>query len=200
MVARVIVASLLASVLWFMWGYVFWGLSGIPVATGMMAPLPNELDGTASVKARTVFGELKTGVYAYPFPPPSDGDEATIAAFANRYEAGPLMHIFYQQDGGPAMPPTQFLFGWLHMFGLCLGFGLLLMIVRTAVPTFASRFAVVALVGLIAATMTNVGSAIWFHHPWPYQLGSAAYDLVGALIAAVVLAAMVRFPQSQSQS
>ncbi len=72
MVGRVLLASIVAAVLMFVWGFVFWGLSGM--STELSAPLPAELDVLAALRN----SQAPSGMYVYPMPAdPSDEQAQT---------------------------------------------------------------------------------------------------------------------------
>ena len=189
MATRVLLAAVLAAVLMFLWGFAFWGM-GIPVAMGMMDPLPGNDDGSAGVKLQELVGAGgETRVYVYPWPPNS---EEAAETFNQLHRAGPIVQLFYRKEGSEPMSPTIFALGWLHYFALALLAGILLKIALPALPTFGQRVCVVSIVGLIGAIWSTIAGAIWFSHPWRYAIGDAAYGIVAGLLMAVVLAAIIK--------
>jgi hypothetical protein len=193
MAGRVLLASVLAAVLMFVWGFVFWGLLG--VGAQMMQPLPAELDLLAAL--RNV--QASSGMYAYPMPPDSK-DEAAMAEFERKHQEGPLLQLAYRQDGGPPMPPSIFVQGLGHYFAVALLTSCLLALAARGLPRFGGRLVFVLLVSLVAAIWGNVGDVVWFFHSPRYCIGNMAYTLGAGLVMGLVLAALVKRPAEQNSA
>ena len=48
------------------------------------------------------------------------------------------------------------------------------------------------LIGVFATVAVTIAKPIWFFHPWPAVLYEAAFQVIGWLLAGVVLALLVR--------
>lgn len=186
---RILLAALLSAVAMFAWGFVFWG-PVLNMTVRLMAPLPAaiELDALAPLRAE----KLSDGIYAYPGPLVDQTDEAAVAAWEKKITDGPIVHMTYRASGVSPMDPMMFAQGLAHNFVLALLAGVLLSSVGANLPSFARRFAVLALAALIAALWTPIGDMIWWFHPTKYALGSAAYTLVAGLLMAGITAGIVK--------
>ena len=173
---RVLIGALLASVVMFVWGFLFWGIS--PVPKRFMKSVPDET-GLAQ-KLQEALPE--TGLYILPNMGPGVSQEE----FMRRHLAGPLAQITFVRQGTNPMGGGTMGGGWLHMFGAAVLMGLLLLQVPGA-PTAYQRFCILALVAAVAAYWTNLGKPIWWHQPWDFHVLYAVYDLTSLLIAAAIL-------------
>jgi hypothetical protein len=134
-----------------------------------------------------------TGVYFIPFPATDTSTEAQRAEIEKRHRAGPLVRIFYTAGGGELPASPQMLIrGFLHNLGIALLLALILAAAAPALPTYTQRLGVVFLVGAVAAVWLGLNEAIWFYHPWKFELYQAAYVLVGGLLMGVVMAAIIK--------
>jgi hypothetical protein len=187
MAGRVLLASILAAVLMFAWGFVFWGLLG--VGTHLLQPLPAELDVLAALRN----SQAPSGMYVYPMPADAK-DEAAVAEFERKHLEGPLLQLAYRREGGPPMPPSIFAQGLGHYFAVALLTGCLLALAARGLPHFGGRLVFVLLVSLVAAIWGNVGDVVWWFHSPRYCVGNLAYTLGAGLAMGLVLAAIVRRP------
>lgn len=188
MAGRVLLASILAAVLMFVWGFVFWGLLG--AGSRLLEPLPAELDVLAALRN----SQAPSGMYVYPSMPVDSQDDEAIAEFERKHQEGPLLQLAYRQEGGPPMPPAIFAQGFGHYFAVALLTSCLLALAATGLPHFGGRLVFVLLVSLVAAIWGNVGDVVWWFHSPLYCMGNMAYTLGAGLVMGLVLAAIVRRP------
>lgn len=80
--------------------------------------------------------------------------------------------------------------GFLHMLITSLLLAALLMY-AAPVSTYAARFRLVAVMGIIAAFFAHLGQPIWWHYPWAYATIGAVYDAGAYVIAGAILAYFV---------
>lgn len=185
MIVRVFFGALLAAVLGFMWGFLFWAVLGAGVR--LMAPLPNE----ESVVQALVNAGLPSGMYVYPAPVDMNDAEA-VEVTEEQHLKGPKLQIAYLANGGPSMPTEQYVKGWTHYFAFSLVAGGLLVMARNGLRSYFSRVFFVVLVGLAATVWGHWGDAVWFFHPWEYTAGRGLETLVTALLIGLVLAAFIK--------
>lgn len=185
MAGRIVLASVVSAILMFMWGFCFWGLSG--VGSSLMEPLPAEDDVTAVFRSQ----RAPTGMYVYPMPV-DPSQEGAHAEWERKHEEGPIMQVAYRAEGGPAMSPAVLGKGLAHYFVVALLTSILLAIAVGRLPSYASRVGFVLLVGLISAVWANGGDAIWWFHSLRYSLGNSAYTLGAALVMALASAAIIK--------
>jgi hypothetical protein len=191
MAPRIVAAAVLSALLMFFWGFVYWG-PVLDMTARLMSKLPEatELDVLAPLRS----GKIASGMYVYPGPLENAHDPAAQEEWTEQVEAGPIIHMAYRQDGVSPMDPKMFAQGLAHSFVISLLCGCLLATVVHGLPTFASRVGVLFLVSDIAANWTNVGSVIWWGHPYSYAGGQILYETVAGLLMALVTAAIVRPP------
>ena len=169
-----LVGSFVAAVAMFVWGFMFWVLSGVPASALRSAP-----DVAAAQAAlQRVFPE--SGAYFVPdesVPP----DE-----YARLHEQGPIAFVHYRTEGSPAMDPGVLLAGFLHNWVTALLLGWLLLRART--PTFAGRVVFVTVAGIAASLYIDYGAVIWFYADRGFQLVNMLSNVSTWLIAGIVLA------------
>ena len=178
---KLLLASLLAAIGMMAWAFVFWVT---PLGSGLVQPAgqgdPALMAALSSLPA--------SGVYYVPGMA-EGGDEE---AWAETYRTGPIAHVFVSLEGREPMPPTLYIWGFLHMLvtGLLLAF--LLTLALPALGGFGARVGFVFLAGLAAAIWGQIGQPIWFFHSWGYHIFYAVYDLVSWLVAGLILAAFIK--------
>jgi hypothetical protein len=193
MAGRVLLASIVAAVLMFAWGFVFWGLSGM--STKLAEPLPAELDVLAALRN----SQAPSGMYVYPMPA-DPSDEEAQAEWENKHREGPLLQLAYRKEGGPPMPLSVFAQGLGHYFAVALLTSCLLALAAGGLPHFGGRLVFVLLVSLVAAIWTNVGDVVWWFHSPLYCLGNMAYTMGAGLVMGLVVAAIVRRPAENTDA
>lgn len=193
MAGRVLVASIVAAVLMFAWGFVFWGLSGIDKQ--VLAPLPAEMDVLAVLRN----SQAPSGMYLYPMHDNSAVEQAQ-AEWETKHQEGPLLQLAYRKEGGPPMPPSIFAQSFAHYFAVALLVGCLLALAARGLPRFGGRLVFVLLVSLVAAIWSNVGDVVWWFHSPRYCLANMAYTMGAGLVMGLVLAALVRRPTEETTS
>ncbi len=193
MVGRVLLASIVAAVLMFVWGFVFWGLSGM--GAELLEPLPAELDVLAALRN----SQAPSGMYVYPLPA-DPSDEQAQTEWENKHREGPLLQLAYRKEGGPPMPLSMFAQGLGHCFAVALLTSCLLALAARGLPHFGGRLVFVLLVSLVAAIWSNVGDVVWWFHSPRYCLGNMAYTMGAGLVMGLVVAALVRRPAEETDA
>ena len=102
-------------------------------------------------------------------------------------------------DGGPMVDPAIMIGGFVLNLVAIVLIALLLKLVVSALPTYASRVAFVSLAGIAAAVFIDGGGAVWWRIPWEWKLYQGVYDVAFWIIAGVILAAFIR-PEPRSLS
>src|SRR5262249_33656674 len=115
---RVIVASLLAAVVLFVWGAVWW--MALPFAGWAMKPMPNEEAVVAALKT----GLPDSGTYFSPYGDQNATPEQE-AALLERHRQGPLAQVIYIKDGVDPMAPAAFAVGFVQIVLTTLAAGVL---------------------------------------------------------------------------
>jgi len=175
----ILTGGLLAAVAVFVWGFLYWSLSGI--STRVMHPVPDEL--SLAQKLAEVLPQ--SGAYLMPFPANTSTEE-----FVKRMASGPLVQILYSREGGDPLQASVFAFGFLHMLASALVMAVALRL--AAPPTYGARLQLVVVAGLAGSVFGNLGRPIWWHQPWDFHLMNFAYEITSWTVAGLVLARFVR--------
>ena len=100
--------------------------------------------------------------------------------------------IHYRREGQAMLDPfllfQGFLAGWLTLFLTAL----LLKMACPALPGYGSRVLMVTLVGLIAASNSDLGAVIWWHHSRAFAGANALYNVIAFFLGGLILAKFVR--------
>ena len=185
MVGRILLAAVLAAILMFLWGFLFWGVFNFGGL--IMQPLPAELDVLASLRQ----SGAPSGMYIYPMPADMQ-EEGAAEEFDAKHREGPILQMAYQAEGTEPMPPAKLVQGLGHYFAVALLTGCLLGLAARALPGFGSRVIFVLLLSLLAAVWGNGGDAVWWFHSRAYCVGNVVYSMGAGLAMALVMAALVR--------
>ncbi|MGJ8669122.1 MAG: hypothetical protein ACSHXK_06505 [Oceanococcus sp.] len=175
----VILGSIIGAALVFMWGFLFWGVLpfgntavvGVEDQAGLQAQLDAYLD--------------ETGVYMLPF-----SKDETDAEYQALHAKGPIATVYYRAEGSEPMAPSTFLMGYLHEVVVLLIMGIMLKL--AAVGSYGSRFVVVLLGGFAGSCFSSLAGPIWWLEPWNRAVIDLSYQAVAWLLAALVMAAMVK--------
>lgn len=178
---RGILGAVLAAVVMFMWGFVYW--SAMNMASKSFLPLPDTDDIVAVLRQK----KLETGMYLYPTPvsPFSDQQEASRKLHAE----GPLLQLAYRAEGMKTMPLLQ---GFTHSLVIALFMAWLLAKTLGSSPGYIRRVIFVTLLGVFASVWANGGDVIWWFHSPDYFHVQLIYMVVSALLMGLVLAAFVK--------
>ena len=186
---RLIFGALLSAVVLFAWGFVFWAVSGIMYQ--FIHRLPNE-DEVSQALQKT---DPDSGTYRIPFPDPaamSGSDKDKEAALKTQNLKGPLIEIIYRKEGLDPTRPQEYAVGFCHFLAASLLAGMLLILSQPGLPRYWMRVAFVTLAGVFATVAVSFAGPIWFHHPWAAVLYTSAYQVIGWLLAGLVLGWVLR--------
>jgi hypothetical protein len=177
---RLLLASLLAAAVMFLWGFLFWTVL-MPAPRVFSAP-----DDSAALSEALVTYLPSSGTYVVPT---WEGDEKQMA---ERFETGPVATIFFRRDGVRMMSPFTFVYGYLQLFVVCFLAAMLLYTTASALPSYGSRVAVVLLLGLAGTLFIELSQPIWWHQPWRFHLLNTLYAVVAWLLAGCVLGMLIK--------
>lgn len=177
----ILTGAVLAAVAMFLWGFLYWSVSGI--STRVLHPVPDEM--ALAQKLAEVLP--RSGGYMLPFPANTSTEE-----FMKRLASGPLVQILYNRDGADPLQASVFVYGFLHMLASALVMAFALSQALPALPTYGARLQLVVVTGLAGSLFANLGRPIWWHQPWDFHLMNFAYELTSWMVAALVLARFVR--------
>lgn len=189
---RAILGVVLAAVVLFVWGFVFWMFTGL--GSHICKGVPNETAILEVLKAQN----LPDGSYVLPFPDEAamqSQDTKAFEAFAEKAKQGPLVRIQFRNAGEAPMNLQTFGIGFAHMLVSASVVATLLCLAGASLPSFGARWLFVVLLGVFASLSIHLGTPIWFQHPWTPTLMLAFFDTAGWVLAAFPLAALVK-PQA----
>ncbi|MBT5902899.1 MAG: hypothetical protein HOH58_12415 [Opitutaceae bacterium] len=179
---KLLLGSFVAGIALFFWGFIYYGLSGIPYQT-------------LATPADTAPSALKAnfpahGTYIIPSP--------TAVEMPDLQVEGPVAMVHIRPDGveNPmSMMGTGFVHGWIY----CLLLGLLLQKICKK-SGYGERVMFVTQVGLAGAFVSRFGDAIWWWQSWNWQIANFAYSVIGAAIAGAILAKFIKSPVTRSDA
>jgi hypothetical protein len=171
------IAALAGMVVLAVWGMVFWGLLADPL--GVFHKIPNDTDVTKMLLA----GNVSTGTYFMPWP---RNTPETFESFVAQHQAGPFYRLSYVREGVNPNSVGKILLGCLHYLIVAMIAVVLVMLIGNY--SFARRFAVVVLGGLLGSIFITAGDPIWFHLPWDYAGAVFLNELIAWLLLGAVIA------------
>jgi hypothetical protein len=184
---RYLVGSLLAAVVLFFWGFLFWGVSPIPYL--FMHRFANEDEVTQVLQKNAP----ESGAYFLPFPADAGSSDAEAhKALLERHRKGPLVEVQYNKDGADVESPLMYVFGFGQIFLASLLVGLLLWLALPNLHAYPTRVLFVFLAGVFASAAITLAEPVWFHHPWVGAVNVAIHHLVGWLLAGLVMGLVIR--------
>jgi hypothetical protein len=185
---RELTGAFLGSLVFFVWGFVYWAV--LPIGPIVFRQADDEV-----ALARQIQLSIKEpGSYMVPGMElmTSNGEEYT-----RRHEAGPRATLFVYPQGRPVMSPMSLLGGFATMFASV--FVMALVLRMAAQPRYAARVGIVILGGSTGTFLGDLGFPFWYDWPWLLWLASAAFHLSGWVLTAVIVAAVVR-PKTKIQA
>lgn len=178
---QVFVGSILAAVVMFVWGFLYWTV--LPFPYTILRSVPDEPALAAQLKQALP----ATGVYLLPNMK-REASKEEQDEFMKRHGAGPLASIVYVAEGTNPMGPSVFLGGLLHMLVAAFVLAFAVNLAAPALATYKARFKLAAVAGLAGAIYSNLGKPIWWHQPWDFHVLNFAFDFGSWVLAAFVLA------------
>lgn len=169
---RFLIAPLLAALAMFFWGFIYYGLSGIPYkalgTVGDVGPALTQLfpaDGT------------------YILPDPRSTPEKMGELMAR----GPLATVHIKKGNLKAMDPAVMAKGFALEFISCLLLALILDAAFGQQDACIKRFKTCVTIGILVTLFANGGQAIWWQQDWGWHLMTMLHDTVCFAIAGAVL-------------
>lgn len=177
---RTIIGIVIASIVLYVWGFLWWGLGAYPRKIWQQP-----VDQSAARSAlRQHFPE--NGPYFIP----AWTDDTSAAESA--YLEGPVAFVhMLHVDGRPMVDAGIMIRGFINNVLAIVLIALLLRKAAPALPSWGRRARFVALVGLAATVLTEIGDAVWWEIDWNWKLYQAAYFMGFWMIAGLILAAFV---------
>lgn len=172
---RVVLGVVLATLAFWMWGFLYWVVNPLPYQS--LTPVADE--AAAGDALRRHFPDEGT----YLLPQPFDGDE-----LAERFEAGPIAFVHMTSVGGrPQMEPLGLVAGFVLDLVLVLVIAWLMGRLIGCLPTYGSRIVLCLAIGLVVVLFANVGNVVYWYLPVGWQLHMALYYLTSMLVVGLVL-------------
>lgn len=176
---RSVVGAVLATVAMYVWGFAFWGASGIPYSTWKQTPD----DRGAAAALREHFPE--SGVYFVP----GTGNPPEVRT--ELHDAGPTGFVIVDVDGRPEFDPGIMIRGFALNAVIVVLLIVLLRLAGPALPSYGARVGFSAAAGLFAVVLVNFGDAVWWALPWSWESMQALYNFSAVLIAGAIVARFV---------
>ena len=173
---NLLLGSFLAGLALFMWGFIYYGISGIPYKF-LGTP-----DASAGMALKASFPA--DGTYIIPSP---NSENLEVAQ-----KEGPIAMVHIVRDGAESAL-SMMGFGFLHGWAYCLILGCLLQQICKKAG-YGERVWFVTQVGIAGAFLARFGDAIWFLQDWSWQLSNFAYSVLGAALAGAILAKFIKSP------
>ena len=177
---KIIIPSLLAAVVIFVWSSISWMLIGWHMVD--IKNLPDE-----SVVQQMDATITEPGIYIYPGYP-TDESEAGMEAWTNKHLAGPLMFMVYEPNGSDPMPAGMFIKGFLLNFITAFFAAVLLFMTLAQNPSFWRRVTFVVMLAVFAGFMFPFSEWNWWSYPLGYTLVNVADGILTWFFAGMVLA------------
>ena len=169
---RTVLGGVVATVVVYLWGFLFWGASPLPYVVWKETPD----DRAAGQALLQHFPE--SGVYYLPANGNPDRSEL--------FDAGPVGFVFIDTDGRPAVDPSIMIGGFalnaviVALVALVLGL--------SSATTYAARMKLVVVTGVASVVLVNFGNSVWWAIPWSWELVQGFYNFSAWLIAGAIMA------------
>ncbi|MBL9206032.1 MAG: hypothetical protein JNN01_13155 [Opitutaceae bacterium] len=170
---KFLLAPFLAALAMFFWGFIYYGLSGIPykslASVGDVGPELNKLfpaDGT----------------YVLPDP------RGTPDVIAEQMKRGQFAMVHIKKSGVPEMDPSVMAKGFALEFISCLLLAFMVHKAASSFQGFGGRVMFSVTIGVLLTLFSNGGQAIWWHQDWGWHIMTMVHDVVAYLLAGIVVA------------
>ena len=181
---RFIGGIIVASIILYIWGFVYWGM-GNPYYSKEIWKAPNN-EATAAAVLSEQFQE--NGVYFIPSHHQEEGLEG-------RYNSGPIAFVYMiDADGREMMDPEIMTNGFIINTIYVILLAGLLWSFRSSATTYGKRVCLTCWMGVIAAVFSQIGDVVWWQLDLHWKLYDAGYTVSAFLITGLVLAAFVPKP------
>ena len=181
---RILIAGLAGGIAMFVWTSIAHVMT--PLGHMGISPIPNEEPVLAALAGS--IGD-KSGLYFFPWVDPNDPDAQKN--YMAKAKTNPSGFIIYHPAGSTAdMTPATLLSEFAKETVQTLIAAFLLSL--TVLASYLSRVGFVTLIGVSAGIATNVSNLIWYRYPLDYTLAFVTIEVVGALVAGLAIAAIIR--------
>jgi hypothetical protein len=181
---RVLIAGVLGGIAMFVWTSI--AHVATPLGRIGFSQITNEAPVLAAMQSAMAD---KPGLYFFPWVDPADPNMEKN--YQEKMRANPSGLILYRPpSANEGMTPVQLAEEFSKELVQTLIAAFLLSL--TTLGAYIARVGFVALIGVSAGIATNVSYFIWFGFPWDYTAAYASIEIIGGLVAGLVIAAIVR--------
>lgn len=183
---RVMIAGLLGGAVMFLWGWLAHGVLGLGEVG--IKEIPNEQAVMSAIRASI----SEPGFYFFPGMGMSTGaSPEQIKAAMDKALGGPFGLLIYHPSGAEFVTPRRLLVQvGLNIVQALFAAGFLSL--ATGLASYASRVGFVFLAGVFASLCTNVEQWNWYSFPGDYIAGYMATQIIGFLLAGLVIAWVIK--------
>ncbi len=182
---RILLAGLLGGIALFFWGFL--SHTVLPLGELGVQNLPQDHAVIDSMKAAIP----ASGFY---FFPPVDASQKIAADQVN----GPHGIVIYHPSGASMMMTGQLINEFILNVIQALIAAYLLSL-ATGLTKYTSRVGLVLVLGVLSGIATNVEYWNWYGFPANYTVGMIADEIIGFLVAGLIVAALVKPPGVATQ-
>jgi hypothetical protein len=180
---RIFLAGLAGAITMFVWTSV--AHMATPLASTGISQMDNE--GALGTALQTATGN-KAGFYIFPGADMKDPNAMAKADAAMKIHPSGL--LIYHPPGATGITPVRLVAEFLTEFAEALIAAFLL--AQTMLAAYAARAGFVTLLGVGAALTTNVSYWNWYGFPVSYTIAYASIEIIGYLVAGLVIAAILK--------
>ncbi len=180
-------------VLWF-WGFAYWGFG--PYGNVIWNKAADDV--AAGEALRQHFPE--NGTYYVPAFP-SENTDAEMDRVENLFKSGPVAFVhMLRVDGRDMMDMGMMVQGFILNAVVIVLITVILTMLSAALPSYADRMKLVALVGLTSVLLIDFGQAVWWGIDWPWKLYQAFYNFSVWIVCGLILAKFIESPGAATES
>jgi hypothetical protein len=176
---RIAIGIVLATLVTYVWGFLYWGASPIPYTAWTQAAD----DAAAQAALRTHFPER--GTY---FVPGRDHPTDEMTAL---YQAGPVALVHMLAPAGRDPFDVGIMVKGFSLVLLSAALLALLLHRLARVLRYGELARVVVLVALLATLVVDLGDYAWWNIPGAWKLAQGVYDFTAILIPGLIVARFV---------
>lgn len=181
---RVIAAGFIGAVIVFVWGAVSW------MVLNLWDEDIRDLPGDGALERMINEQVPEDGAYYFPAMPAMD-DPAAVEAWEASHREGPIGMVTIQKEGADPYSMTSMLGGFLISLLSALLISGVLGYAGSIGSSYGGRAAIGIVFAIFAVASTYAMQWNWFWWPSDYAMALSADVLIGWIIAALVMAAVV---------
>ncbi len=189
---KVILAGITGGIILWIWGFIAWVV--LPLHLSTVTPIPNETEFLGMLKHSLP----APGVYEFPTMPretagqtPAD-QEAAMAAYMAKYEAGPTGMIFYDPAGKDPFMVNQMISGLLIFILSAAIVAWLLSRSTAAAESYLSRVIYCGMIGTLLAVACHLSAWNWMGYPADWTRALMIDSILAWLLAGMGISAIIR--------